>query len=295
MANTMDAEQYCQQQAANSGSSFYYSFMFLEPKQRQAITAVYAFCRAVDDVVDDCTDPTIATTTLNWWRSEIERVFHGNPQHPIGISLKHCLSDIKFEESHFHEIINGMAMDVHPTRYQSFEELTLYCYRVAGVVGLIAAKIFGYNDAQTLEYAKRLGTAFQLTNILRDVGEDAQRGRIYLPLNELQQFNVTEADILNRQPSDALCELLSFQAQRAKQYYQQAYALLPECDRYHQRSGLIMAAIYQSLLEKIIASHYAVLRQRISLNPLKKLWIAWKTNRNEKRLYAQYRRTATAR
>jgi len=288
----MDAEQYCQQQAANSGSSFYYSFMFLEPKQRQAITAVYAFCRAVDDAVDDCSDPIVAAAALNWWRSEIGRVFHGVPQHPIGLSLKHSLAHFDFSESHFNEIIDGMEMDIHPMRFQNFDELTIYCYRVAGVVGLLAANIFGFSDAKTLEYAKTLGTAFQLTNILRDVGEDAQRKRIYLPLDELQRFKVTEADILNNTYSDAMRELLAFQGQRANLFYEKAYALLPDGDRYQQRSGLIMAAIYQSLLSKITSTNFAVLHQRVSINPLKKLWIAWKTNRAEKRHHSQQQRTA---
>jgi len=279
----MNAEEYCQEQAAGSGSSFYYSFLFLPTNQRQAITALYAFCREIDDIVDECSDHNIALTKLNWWRDEIQRVFHGQAQHPVGISLSNATKEFNLDEKYFHSIIDGMLMDTQQSRYQSFDELSTYCYRVAGVVGLLAIEIFGYQQPSTQEYAEKLGLAFQLTNILRDVKEDASRGRIYLPLDELKMFNVSEQDILNGKINNEMINLFEFQAQRAEHYYQQAYSCLDKHDRFQQRSGLIMAAIYHALLERIKKQHYNVFSKHIRLSPLRKLWIAWRTYRKERK------------
>ena len=277
----MNAEDYCQEQAASSGSSFYYSFLFLPANQRQAITAVYAFCREVDDIVDECSETNTALVKLGWWHDEIKRVFQGQPQHPVGVALGNAIKQFNLEEKHFHSIIDGMLMDTQQSRYQSFEELTTYCYRVAGVVGLLAIEIFGYNQPSTRQYAEDLGLAFQLTNILRDVKEDADRGRIYLPLDELQQFNVSEEELIKGEMNDNLRDLFAFQAQRAEQYYQQAYQQLTSEDRFQQRSGLIMAAIYHALLERIKKRDYNVFNKPIRLSPLRKFWIAWRTYRKE--------------
>lgn len=277
----MNAEQYCQQQAAGSGSSFYYSFLFLPANQRQAITALYAFCREIDDIVDECTEISTALTKLNWWRDEIQRVFHGQAQHPIGIALSEPVKEFNLNEKYFHSIIDGMQMDTQYVRYQTFNELSVYCYRVAGVVGLLTIEIFGYNKDSTQQYAEKLGLAFQLTNILRDVKEDASRGRIYLPLDELDQFNVSEQDILSGVINDKLRNLFEFQAQRAEEYYQQAYHLLDNTDRFQQRGGLIMASIYHALLKHIKKQHYDVFTYTIRLSPLRKLWIAWRSYRKE--------------
>ncbi|MEW6647232.1 MAG: presqualene diphosphate synthase HpnD [Pseudomonadota bacterium] len=279
----MTPDQYCEQKAARSGSSFYYSFLFLPPEQRRAIMALYAFCREVDDVVDECGDAALAQTTLNWWREEIARLYAGNPQHPVTRALQPAIARFTLAEEHFQEIIDGMAMDLTQTRYADFKALSLYCYRVASVVGLMAAAIFGYEDRHTQKYAHDLGMAFQLTNILRDVGEDAARGRIYLPQDELARFGVSEDDILARRPSDGMRALLHFQATRARGYYDKALAQLPPVDRYRQRSGLIMAAIYLSTLDAIEQQDYPVLQRRVRLSPWRKLWIAWRTARGEAR------------
>ena len=288
--NFMTPDQYCQEKAAKSGSSFYYSFLFLPPQQRQAITALYAFCREVDDVVDECSDPALAATKLEWWRNEIAQLFDGSPTHPVTKALQSSLKQFDLPQEHFREIIDGMAMDLGQFSYQSFKDLSLYCYRVAAVVGLMAAEIFGYEDRQTLKYAHNLGMAFQLTNILRDVAEDAARGRIYLPQDELQRFGVSQDEILAHKMSDNACNLLAFQAKRAREYYQKAFDLLPDVDRYRQRSGIIMAAIYQTTLDEIEKDGYRVLDQRISLPPLRKLWIAWRTARQEKKRYRRWKR-----
>ncbi|WP_345795187.1 presqualene diphosphate synthase HpnD [Thauera sp. JM12B12] len=273
----MNPHDYCQDKAAKSGSSFYYSFMFLPAERRQAITALYAFCREVDDVVDECHDLSLAQTKLEWWRQEVGRVYGGTPTHPVGHALKDVIRGFRLPQEQLLEIIDGMAMDLSQTRYLDFKGLQLYCYRVASVVGLLAAEIFGYQDRQTLKYAHDLGLAFQLTNIIRDVGEDARRGRIYLPIEDLQRFNVPAKDLLEARYSDAFRELMAFQAERAEKFYDQAFAQLPAIDRKAQRPGLVMAAIYRTLLREIARDGFLVLDRRTSLTPLRKVWLAGTT------------------
>jgi 15-cis-phytoene synthase len=273
----MTPDQYCQQKAAKSGSSFYYSFRFLEPARRQAITALYAYCREVDDAVDECSDPGVAGMKLAWWRGEVEALYAGRPTHPVTCALAAALPRFSLPQEQLLEIIDGMAMDLRQTRYPDFKTLHLYCYRVASVVGLLAAEIFGYSDRRTLKYAHDLGIAFQLTNIVRDVGEDARRGRIYLPQDELAHFAVAESDILHSRSSEAFQRLMMFQVERALEYYDKALAELPKPDRKAQRAGLIMAAIYRKLLDEIVADGCRVLTHRVALTPLHKLWLAGKT------------------
>ena len=273
----MNPHDYCQDKAAKSGSSFYYSFMFLPPERRQAITALYAFCREVDDVVDECHDLSLAQTKLEWWRQEVGRVYAGTPTHPVGHALKDVIKGFRLPQEQLLEIIDGMAMDLSQTRYLDFKGLQLYCYRVASVVGLLAAEIFGYQDRQTLKYAHDLGLAFQLTNIIRDVGEDARRGRIYLPIEDLQRFNVPAKDLLEARYSEQFRALMAFQAERAEKFYDQAFAQLPAIDRKAQRPGLVMAAIYRTLLREIAADGFLVLDRRTSLTPLRKVWLAGTT------------------
>lgn len=272
----MTPDQYCQDKAANSGSSFYYSFRFLPQDKRRAITALYAFCREVDDVVDECSDAGVARTTLNWWRIEVASIYAGRPQHPVCIALVPIVKQFNLAQEHLLEIIDGMEMDLDQPRYADFKSLQLYCYRVASVVGLLAAEIFGYTDRQTLKYAHDLGIAFQLTNIIRDVGEDARRNRIYLPQDEMQQFGVTADDILNARETENFRKLMEFQIERARRYYQQALDHLPAVDRKAQRTGLIMAAIYRAVLEEVVSSGCHVLKERVSLTPTYKLWLAIK-------------------
>ncbi|MFA6063167.1 MAG: presqualene diphosphate synthase HpnD [Gallionella sp.] len=273
----MTPDQYCQEKAAASGSSFYYSFLFLPKEKRRAIIALYAFCREVDDVVDECTDEQVARTTLNWWRGQVAEIYGGKPQHPVAIALIPVVVKFNMAQELLLEIIDGMEMDLDQPRYSDFKSLQLYCYRVASVVGLLSVEIFGYTDRQTLKYAHDLGIAFQLTNIIRDVGEDARRNRIYLPMEEMQQFGVTAADILNANETENFHKLMEFQIERAEGFYQQALAQLPSVDRKTQSTGLIMAAIYRATLSEVKASGCHVLKERISLTPLRKLWLAWTT------------------
>ena len=273
----MTPDEYCQQRAAASGSSFYYSFLFLPLERRRAITALYAFCREIDDVVDECADPGVAAAKLAWWRDEVAALYAGTPQHPVTRALLPLVIPYGIAQVRLNEILDGMEMDLQHTRYPDFEALERYCYHVAGVVGLLAAGIFGYTNPQTLRYAEALGTAFQLTNIIRDVGEDARKNRIYLPLDELQRFGVPAGDILGGRHTDAFARLMAFQIDRAEAHYERALALLPSEDRKAQRPGLLMAAIYRALLAEIRRDGSRVLAHRIALTPIRKLWIAWKT------------------
>lgn len=281
----MTPDEYCRDKAAKSGSSFYYSFLFLPARQRQAIISLYAFCREVDDTVDEAVEPDIARQKLQWWREEIQNTFKNQATHPVGLSLQTALQHFDLYEEYFIEIIDGMEMDLDQSSYPEFKQLALYCHRVASVVGLLSVEIFGYKNRGTLKYAENLGMALQLTNIIRDVREDAERGRIYLPQDELDQFQVNTADLLDLKNSPELIACLKFQAQRARQHYQQAMDALPTEDRYPQRTGLIMASIYQATLDEIEMDGFQVMDRRISLTPVRKLWIAWRTARREKKRY----------
>jgi phytoene synthase len=273
---TSSPERYVQEKAAASGSSFYYAFLFLPPRRRAAITAFYAFCREVDDVVDEVTDPGVAATKLAWWQQEVGRAFAGSPQHPVTRALLPLAAEFGIEARHLLAVVEGCQMDLTQSRYLDFPALERYCHLVAGVVGEVAARIFGQADPVTTAYAHKMGLAFQLTNIIRDVGEDAMRGRIYLPVNALQSFDVKAHEILSRQYSPRFSALMKAQAERAHALYDQAYALLPAADRRSQKPGLMMASIYRTLLREIERTDFQVLHQRISLTPLRKFWLAWK-------------------
>lgn len=278
----MTPEQYVQDKAAKSGSSFYYAFLFLPPARRAAITAFYAFCREVDDVVDETTDAGVAASKLAWWRSEVASAYAGQPSHPVMKALMPHSATFAIQASHLQAVIDGCQIDLEQTRFLDFPGLSRYCHLVAGVVGEVAANIFGRSSEATVQYAHRLGLAMQLTNIIRDVGDDARRGRIYLPVSELQRFDVKASELLLRTApygySDRFSALMHFQAERAHQTYDEAMALLPEVDRLAQKPGLMMANIYRSLLREIEIGGFQVLHQRTSLTPLRKLWIAVRTH-----------------
>jgi len=281
----MTPDQYCQQKTSQSGSSFYYSFLFLPPLKRQAITAVYTFCREADDIVDECVDPSTAETKLNWWREEIANLFANKPSHPVSHALTDSLKTFDLHKEHFDEIIEGMQMDLHITHYQTLNDLLLYCHRAAGVVGLLATEIFGYKNKDTLKFAENLGIAFQLTNIIRDIKEDALRGRVYLPIEDLDKFNVNAEDFQLPTTKDTVKQLIQFQIERAKEYYTKAFDYLPAEDRHNQRSAVIMSSIYKTILTEIEKDDFQIMEHRIKLTPLRKFWIAWKTARREKKHY----------
>jgi len=273
----MTPQQYCKNKTKESGSSFTVSFLFLSEEKREAMTALYAFCREVDDVVDECTDYDVAQTKINWWKVEIENLYDNKPQHPVSFALTPVIKQFNLSKEHFLEIIDGMEMDLKFNRYEDFKQLQLYCYRVASVVGLLSAQIFGFKNRETLKYAHDLGMAFQLTNITRDVGEDARRGRIYLPLDELKKANVSEDDILNSRETPEVKALMEFQIDRAESFYDKALAKLPQEDAKQQRAGLMMAAIYRTLLREIQRDGAEkVLNHKVSIPPFRKLILASK-------------------
>jgi phytoene synthase len=278
----MTPQRYVQEKAAGSGSSFYYAFLFLPPERRAAITAFYAFCREVDDVVDETSDAGVAATKLAWWRQEVMAAFGGRPSHPVMQALLPLAPAYDIRPEHLLKVIEGCQMDLDQTRYLDYASLERYCHLVAGIVGEVASSIFGRTESRTLDYAHKLGLALQLTNIIRDVGDDARRGRIYLPIAELQRFDVKAHELLQRQApwgySERFTALMRFQAERAHRAYDEALGCLPEADRVAQKPGLMMANIYRTLLREIEADDFQVLHQRTSLTPLRKLWIALRTH-----------------
>ncbi len=290
----MTPEQYCQDKTASSGSSFYYSFLFLPPDIRRAITALYAFCREADDIVDEVREAAVAQQKLNWWRHELNQIFAGSAQHPVGLELQRLIEPFGLTQGYFDDIVDGMQMDLLQTRYASIAELEKYCYHTASAVGLIAAHLFGYEDKATEQYAHDLGMALQLTNIIRDVKEDNGRNRIYLPQDLLARYGVDETSLMAGEFSDGLHAVLLELANRAEVYYESSISKLPESDRWNQRSGLVMASIYHSLLTRIRKNSFNVMGGRMSTPNLSKLWIAWKTIRREHKRYRHYLKRSAA-
>lgn len=286
--NLKDAQAYCQDLTQKSGSSFYHAFKFLDDPQRIAMNALYAFCREVDDVVDEINDEHIARKELEKWRKRVDELSHGVTSHPVTIALADAMQTYDLHTTHMQELIDGMEMDLDDTRYPTFSDLQLYCYRAASVVGLMSAEIFGYTNAQTTKYAHDLGLAFQLTNVIRDVAEDSQRGRIYIPQEDLDTFNVNPAHLALKTTTPEAKKLFEFQINRAQQYYEQAESKLPEEDRFSQRAGLIMSAVYQRILQEIKRKDYAILDSRISVSKFRKAWVAWQAAQREKQRYKKH-------
>ena len=271
----MTPQEYCKQKTKESHSSFLTAFIFLKKEKREALTALYAFCREVDDIADECLDHEIASRKLNWWREEIERLFKSEPQHPVSKALHPFISHFNLSKNYFIEIIDGMEMDVKFNRYESFEQLQLYCYRVASCVGILSANIFGFKNKNTLDFAKNLGIALQLTNIIRDLGEDARRGRIYIPLDELKKLDVSEEEIISLKNSKKIKDLVKNQVDRAKQFYDLAIKTLPTEDKKTQKIGLVMGNIYYVLLNEILKDDpEKILNQKTILPGFRKLRIS---------------------
>ena len=270
----MTPQEYCKQKTKESHSSFLSAFIFLKKEKREALTALYAYCREVDDIADECLDHEIASKKLNWWREEVERLFKGAPQHPVSKALHPFLSHFNLSKNYFIEIIDGMEMDVKFNRYESFEQLELYCYRVASCVGILSAHIFGFKNKDTLTFAKNLGIALQLTNIIRDLGEDARRGRIYIPLDELKKLGVSEEEIISLKNSEKIKILVQNQSDRAKKFYDLASKTLPIEDKKSQKISLVMGNIYYVLLKEIIKDNpEKILNQKTILPGFRKMRI----------------------
>ena len=272
----MTPQEYCSKKTAQSGSSFYYSFLFLEKKKREAITALYAFCREVDDIVDDASDEHVARSKLNWWDQEIEKMWLGTPRHPVTIAIQQFIEPYKLEQKYFKLIIDGMMMDLEQQNYETMDQLKEYCYRSASAVGILSASIFGYAHPTTLIYAEQLGLALQLTNILRDIKEDLARGRIYIPLEELDKVNIKRANLSHSVGEKSFDTLIDNQVAIAQKIFDSAERNLHIDDRQSQKAGLIMGAIYRKLLNRIASKPAGSFTKRQTLTPIHKLWIAWR-------------------
>lgn len=272
-----EAQAYCTAYTKNSGSNFYYSFLFLPKAKREAMYTVYAFCKAIDSAVDEPAAGSNPKEELTHWRNELDAVYSGTPTTPIMVSLAHHVQSMGIPKAYFEELIKGVEMDLFNNRYVTFDELSLYCYRVASVVGLICLHIFGVTSARAQDYAVALGMAFQLTNILRDVGTDAGERRIYLPLEDLRKWNYAEKSMLNRSYSPEFCALMEYEASRAHHYYQRADAALNALSPEERRAltvAEIMRGIYSRILDQIERSNYQVFGSRISLTTTQRLIIA---------------------
>ncbi len=270
-----------------SRSNFSYAFLFLPRPKREALYAVYAFCRVTDDLVDEAlasapaggpaTGGAAAESPLEQvkaWRAELDACFRGEARHPVTRRLAEVLRVFPIPQGYFEELLNGVEMDLTKSRYATFADLQQYCYRVAGVVGLMCIEIFGYREPATRRYAEHLGTALQLTNILRDLAPDAERGRIYLPQEDLRRFGYSEGDLLARRATPAFSRLMRFEVQRTRQFYAAARAVLPAVDRRNMLAAEIMAAIYGRILDRIETMGYDVFSARIRLSDAHRLWLA---------------------
>ncbi len=268
------SSRYCRRLTRLSRSNFYFSFIFLPKKKRDAILAVYAFCRVVDDSVDGCANAQEKAKGLDRWRRCLDDAYCGRATHPVMIQLIQAIREFHLPREYFVQLIEGAAMDLTVDRYATSTDLQSYCYRVACVVGLVCIRIFGYRNPSTPEFAENLGMAFQWTNILRDVGKDAQMGRIYLPLEDLRRFGVTEEDVLGRKMTKEFRALMEFECARAESFYRRAGELWDERELPALFPALIMQTIYHRILDKILARDFDVFRQEVSLPALVKFWIA---------------------
>ena len=273
----MTPEQYCTQKAAPPGSTLHYSLIFLPTDQRGAITALHAFRRELADAVSEASDPGVAVARLQWWRNELSTTLSGQPHHPVMKALTPAIARYALPHEHLAEIVAGAQMDLDYNRYPDFATLESYCRRVSGMVSTLSARVLGYTEPETLEFAGALGVGLELVRIIRDAGHDVRRNHLYVPLDELQRFGLSSDDLVALREDERVERLMGFQIERARSVLSRAEALLSRKDRKAQRAQLIMAAIDRALLDEINGLRGRTLNQRIALTPLRKLWIAWRT------------------
>lgn len=274
---SLDSQQFTREKTRKSKTNFYYSFLFLPKAKRDAIFTVYSFCRQTDDIVDSASSPEAARVPLDAWRKELDACFERKPTHPITQALGDVVERFSIPCEYFHELIDGCEMDLTIRCYETFDDLKTYCYRVASVVGLICIEIFGYRNPNTRDYAVNLGMALQLTNILRDVGEDIRNGRIYLPAEDLERFGYSEEELQREIYNPAFVDLMRFHAMRAQDYYDKADSLYDRRDHHLLFPAEIMKKIYYRLFEKIARADYNVYANRIRISNRQKMFIAAST------------------
>ncbi len=284
----MTPADYCRRKVALPGSSFYYSTLFLPANKRESIMALEACFREIADVIDECQEAAVARIKLAWWREELERAFSGTPRHPVSKALHPVIATHRLDCETFNAFIDGITMQLECGPYQTFDELHLHCQRLGSPAALLSARIFGYEEAATADYARELGVAHELTRIVRDIGRDARRNRLYLPIEDLQRFDVPVSMLLNAGEAAGFQPLIMHQIERVEGQYRNAVAHLPESDRAQQLPGLIMAALNSALLQELRAEGAHILRQRTTLPPLRMLWIAWRTRAKEKQRRRQW-------
>jgi len=277
----MNPQTYCRDKTRGSGSSFFYAFLFLPEDQRRAMMALYAFCREVDDIADEVKEQDIALIKLAFWREELERVFADKPRHPVGRELHWSKQHFAIDEELLLEILDGMLMDVSRKPILKRSDLSLYIYRVASVVGLLSIEVFGYKQRQSRDFATSLGEALQLTNILRDIAEDARIGRIYIPQEDRIRYRISDQDFKDGTCHEAMQQLLQEYADKAEAAYRQALAYLPDEDRASLRPSIVMGCIYYAYMKELRAINFDVWQHPIRILPLRKIWIAWRSWRYE--------------
>lgn len=275
--------EYCRQKVATRDSSFHYYTSFLQSEERDVLTALYAYYCEVSQIIAECREPAVARIKLDWWRQEIGRLFGGSPSHPVAKALHPIIRSFALAAEQLLEVIEAVDADIEQPHYNTAKELASYCRRVGAFYDLLLARTLGYTKATTSDYARELGAAFRFTQIIRDVGKDARRGRTYIPMEDLQRFEVPLTNIINRIDHPNIATLAAFEIERAKNLYDDALDRLAEQDRLRQLPGLVMAAIYRATLDEIERDGCQVLTHRIALPPMRKRWIAWKTRRKEVR------------
>jgi 15-cis-phytoene synthase len=270
--------QYCQDKVLHEGSSLYYTLRVLSPEQRKILLAIHAFFREVNEIPYECQDLSLAQIKLQWWQNEIAQTFKGEAHHPISQVLSEAIHH-HLEENYFQEFIEGVQRHLNVTRYATCEELETYCKQTGVISTLLCTQVLGYQNENTLKYAEQLGIALQLTSQLRDIRRDFTKGRLYIPTEDLERFQVTEQVLFNYQFSDAVQALLAYQTTRIRAYYHKAFKYLAKEDTFNQRCGVIRAKLALATLQEIENDGYQIFKHRISLTPLRKLWITWRTNR----------------
>lgn len=280
----MTPQDYCYKLAAPVGADFRYSLIGLGPDQREGLSAVRAFCIETAKIVEECHDPGVARTKLDWWQTEVRHLFADNPQHPITRALQPKLADFNLPEEYFREILDGVAMDLEYNSYATFNQLTLYLHRRGSVPALLEAEILGYADRRaTARFAHEAGVMLLLLELLHDVRHHVRRGMLYLPEDERRQYGIDASHLLSAQTTEPLRQWFKFQAERIQDYHQRTLSYLPATDRFSQCPLLIRLELATILLEEIAADGYRLIEQRIDLTPLRKLWIAWGLRQREKR------------